>query len=153
MARDPALVPLSHDHHHALAAARRLRLAAGEPAPGRAAASRTFLDFYQRSLLPHFREEEELVFPLLVEAAPTVPDILARVLVDHVQIHGLLLRLRRALDEGGDLAGDMQEIAKRLESHIRLEERELFPLIEEVVPAPALAELTLPPQRRDPSRP
>ena len=28
MKRHPALIPLSHDHHHALAAARRLRLAA-----------------------------------------------------------------------------------------------------------------------------
>jgi quercetin dioxygenase-like cupin family protein len=35
----------------------------------------------------------------------------------------------------------MRELAELLEAHVRLEERELFPLIEQVVPAEVLSEL------------
>ena len=60
MKRDPSLVPLSHDHHHALVQARRLREGA-EPGA-------SFLRFFSEETIRHFCEEEERLFPALVSA-------------------------------------------------------------------------------------
>ena len=64
--RHAQLIPLTHDHHHALAHARQLRIAATaddpESLPDVVA---RFLDAYETELVPHFREEEELLLPLL----------------------------------------------------------------------------------------
>ena len=95
--RDPALIPLTHDHHHALAQVRRLRKGARGEAAQRGEAAAVFIEFFESQAIPHFREEEELLFPLLVEVSATVPDLLQRVLVEHIQIHCLVRKLRRDL--------------------------------------------------------
>ncbi|MGH2719573.1 MAG: hemerythrin domain-containing protein [Actinomycetota bacterium] len=150
MKRDPALAPLTHDHHHALVHARRLRLAAAGEASEREAATRAFVAFFDAETVTHFREEEELLLPLIVEAAGTVPALVERVLLDHVEIHTLLLGLRRGLAQGIALAGPMGDVARRLEAHIRLEEREVFPLAEQTVAHEALAGLHFTPRHRGP---
>ena len=66
MKRHRALIPLSHDHHEALVAARRLRHGADAPEP--IAAATAFLAFFAASAVPHFREEEELLFPRVADA-------------------------------------------------------------------------------------
>ena len=69
MKRHRALIPLSHDHPHALVEARRLRRAAGgNDATG---ASRAFLRFFADESTRHFRDEEERVFPAVVDAEAT----------------------------------------------------------------------------------
>jgi TPP-dependent pyruvate/acetoin dehydrogenase alpha subunit len=68
MKRDPSLVPLSHDHHHALVQARRLREGAEPGAPSRRAAVASFLHFFSEETIRHFCEEEERLFPALVSA-------------------------------------------------------------------------------------
>lgn len=143
MRRSSALVPLTHDHHHALAAARRVRIAAGENAPQRAEAVAAMLTLYEESLLNHFREEEEQLFPLLVNALPEPPQDLVRALVDHVEIHALMLRLRAGADAGAPAPEVMTEVARRIDDHVHLEERRLFPMIEDVVAASALGGLHL----------
>ena len=131
MKRHRALIALSHDHHHALVEARRLRRAAdGEEDPGAAAAA--FVRFFRLSSVPHFREEEELLFPLVAgveEARALVVDAL----LDHQHLHALVA----ALDDGGEVRTTMRELGERLEAHVRLEERQLFPLIERLA-APTL---------------
>jgi quercetin dioxygenase-like cupin family protein len=82
--------------------------------------------------VPHFREEEETLFPLLVDAEEARP-LLVEALLDHQRLHALTA----ALDGSADVRRSMRELGERLEAHIRLEERELFPLIERL----ALAEL------------
>src|SRR3954451_13639734 len=108
MKRHPALVHLSRDHHHTLVWARRLQRGETDG-----------FDEYRRGLTRHFREEEERVFPLLAEFCPEPPDVLGRALVDHARI--------RATPAG-------PELGALLEAHVRLEERELFELLQEVVP-------------------
>jgi quercetin dioxygenase-like cupin family protein len=117
MKRHPALVPLSHDHQHGLAWAKRLQR---EDTDG-------FIEFFERELVPHFRLEEEVVFPLLVEAGVEPPE-LTRALLDHQRIRAAATRSDAAL---GDL----------LEAHIRLEERVLFETIQRTVPEERLAGL------------
>jgi quercetin dioxygenase-like cupin family protein len=130
MKRHPALVGLSHDHHHALVEARRLRRAAAaedDPAP----AARAFGRFFAAVTVPHFREEEELLFPLVADAEEARP-LLVQALLDHQQLHALAAALDGPEDEPRTT---MDELGRRLDEHVRLEERELFPLIERLVAA------------------
>ena len=135
MKRHSSLIPLSHDHHHALSEARRLRRAAEEAdTAARRAAVAGFLRFFSEETVRHFREEEERLFPALVDAADPARELLVQALLDHQRLYALVDRLDRDLTTGEASAGLMRELADRLESHVRLEERRLFPLMEEVVP-------------------
>jgi hemerythrin-like domain-containing protein len=127
MKRHPALIPLSHDHHQALVEARRLRRAADTPES--AAVASAFLRFFADETVGHFREEEELLFPRLVEFEEA-RELLVQALLEHQRLHALTARLQQILTTGGEVAGVMRELGELLEAHIRLEERRLFPLIE-----------------------
>lgn len=150
MKRHPALIPLTHDHHHALAAARRLGLASRSQDPARLQeGARIFLDFFERETVPHFREEEEVVFPVLLEHSEEPREELVEALVQHVRIHALIARLRAALEGGTIASRDAAPLAELLQAHIHLEERRLFPLIEQSVGVDALDRIGLVPRRRD----
>jgi mannose-6-phosphate isomerase-like protein (cupin superfamily) len=124
--RHPALIPFSHDHHHALVQARRLRRAAPGSEDERRAAAAAFVEFFRSDSVRHFREEEELLFPLLDPPPPLVE----RLLVEHVRLHSL----SRRMEQGETKAATLKEAGELLEAHVRAEERELFPLLEESVP-------------------
>ena len=132
MRRHPTLVPLSRDHHRALVEARAARLAGVADAAARLEAGRRFARFFAAHAVPHFRQEEEDLFPLVVPrdgAEP--PEPLVRALLDHARLHRLARQVRAAV-ERGDVEGDLLEAAGALlEAHVRLEERVLFPLIEQ----------------------
>lgn len=142
MKRHPSLVPLSHDHHHALVEARRLRLAADGDDDERRAAAAAFLRFFSTETIRHFREEEERLFPILVDH-DAGGDLLTQALLEHQRIHALVGRLEHGLAAGEASASQLRELGELLEAHVRLEERQLFPLIQEVVPDEALEELDL----------
>ena len=143
MKRHPSLVPLSHDHHHALVEARRLgRGAEGEDAERRATIA-GFLRFFATETIRHFREEEEQLFPVLVGANGAGSDLLVQALLEHQRIHALVGRLERGLRTGEADATTMRELADQLEAHVRFEEQRLFPLIEEVVSEETLSRLEL----------
>jgi mannose-6-phosphate isomerase-like protein (cupin superfamily) len=122
--RHPALIPLSHDHHHALVAARRLRQAAESEDDPEAAAGE-FAGFFAAVSVPHFREEEETLFPLVAGFDDARP-LIVEALLDHQRLHALVAELQRSTD----VRTPMREIGELLEAHVRREERELFPLIE-----------------------
>ena len=124
MKRHAALIPLSHDHHHALVAARRLRQSAGGDDASAEAAS--FSRFFADESVPHFRDEEEHLFPLVVDSEEAQP-LVVRALLEHQRLHALARDLA-----SGDTAR-MRELGELLEAHVRFEERELFPLIERLL--------------------
>ena len=137
MKRHPSLRKLSDDHHGGLVQARRLRRAgAGEAEPGEVA--RAFLNFWEKDTSPHFREEEEV---LLAVYARYGGDLRAgpieEMLADHARIRGLVMDLT---ERGGSQA-TLQEVGERLEAHIQLEERRVFPLMEAALPEKALREI------------
>jgi hemerythrin-like domain-containing protein len=132
MKRSAALAPLSRDHHHALVVAARLRRATPETA---ADATDAFLEYWERDGRQHFREEEEILLPAYAEHASPHRALVARVLVEHVQIRALANTLHRS-DELE--LSSLQELGVQLADHVRLEERELFPIIEKALPAAAL---------------
>ena len=132
--RHEALIPLTHDHHHALVQARRL-IEAEEAAPEeRLAVGREFVTFYEDDTLLHFHEEEEVLFPALLGHVDEAPPELIRVLLDHVAIHGMVTDLRAALAEGTVDGALLKRLGETLKAHVRLEETKLFPLIEQAVP-------------------
>ena len=124
MKRLPPLIPLSHDHHHALAAARRLRLAAESGNTSAEAAA--FSRFFAEESVRHFRDEEERLFPLVAHVEEAQP-LVVRALLEHQQLHAL------ASEAASGERAPMRELAELLEAHVRFEERELFPLIERLL--------------------
>jgi hemerythrin-like domain-containing protein len=131
MKRHRALQPLSRDHHQALHIAQRLRRA-GE---GEALAVRgAFLDFWREHGQHHFRVEEEVLLPAFAAYGDPEDERVVRVLVDHVRIR---LAAQRLAEDRRIGVGALHELGTALERHVRLEERELFPLIERTLPPDA----------------
>jgi len=135
MKRGEALRALSHQHHQGLFAALQLKRAGRETA---AEARKAFLDFFEREGSRHFRAEEEFLLPAF--ARHTGPDdpAIVRVLTEHVDLRGRGQDLERSPHP--DPAA-LRELGERLESHIRFEERVLFPLVEEALPLDELERL------------
>jgi hemerythrin-like domain-containing protein len=136
MMRHASLIPLSQDHHHGLALALRCRKQAlGQIKPMGAAGLRErakeFAVFYTNNLIPHFRAEEEVLFPLLRSLVPESTGMIDELLQDHAEIR----RAMPQLEAGTGLAKLIFDLGDLLERHIRKEERELFPLFEQHVDA------------------
>lgn len=130
MRRHPALVPLSHHHHRALVTARRTRRAAAAPPGEQIVAAREFLEFFDGHAIEHFRDEEERAFPLLLADGAEPPEELGRALLEHARLHAFAHELRAALAAGVQPTDTLLRAGELLESHVRLEERQLFPMIE-----------------------
>ena len=134
MKRDAALVSLSRGHHQALVVAQKLRRADhGNAREARAA----FAAFWPVSGRAHFRLEEEVLLPAFAGHGDPHHPLIARVLCDHVEIRH---RAEVVLDDdSGTTVDDLHELGGLLADHVRVEERELFPLIEQAMPADDLA--------------
>ena len=134
MRRHPALVPLSEEHRHELAHARRLLGAAGAGPEERLAVASAYVDAFFTETVEHFRREEEILFPLYVRHAGSTA-VLERILREHMQLHGLV-RALRAEAAAGDIPPEaLRTLGNLLHDHVRVEERELFEEIERSVPA------------------
>ena len=132
--RHPALIPLSHDHHHGLALALRCRKhALGQLDPGDAEAMEACAAeasrFFNEDLTTHFEAEEMVLFPLMA-AHGECRELVTRLEGEHRTFARLVAKAggpggaRKFLFDFGDL----------LEQHIRSEERQLFPAFETHVP-------------------
>jgi hemerythrin superfamily protein len=136
MRRHQTLVPLSHDHHHPHVEARRLRSAA--EGPGSSTAASAFLRFFASETVAHFRAEEELLFPAVVDF-PEAREPIGQALLEHQRIRARAALLRNRLDDRRALADTMRELGELLAAHVRHEERQLFPLIESLLDDRTLA--------------
>ena len=135
MKRDPGLAQLSRDHHEALVMAQLLRRAVPETA---GLARDAFLAFWDESGRVHFRLEEEVLFPAYSGHGDPEHPLIRRALADHTDIRRRVNDL--AKDPRAPVAA-LRAIGACLADHVRMEERELFPLVEEAMPDDALAEL------------
>ena len=122
-------MPLTHDHHHALAQARRLRRdATGEPET-RMVRAREFISFFKSDSVEHFRKEEEELFPLVVQHREIRP-LLMQLLIEHIEIHALVRRLEEEVESYAVRGETLAKLGSKLHDHVRLEEKKVFPLIE-----------------------
>lgn len=124
MKRAEALRPLSRDHLKSLLAAKRLRNATDA-----AEASQTFLDFWETEGQHHFRVEEEVLLPGWALHRAVDRAAVARMLEEHLAIRRGALR---AASEEASLE-ELRDLGRLLDDHVRFEERELFPMVEEAL--------------------
>jgi hemerythrin-like domain-containing protein len=140
--RAAELRSLSEDHHHGLVNARRLRQAASVEGTIREEVVRTFLEFWQKDTSVHFRREEEVLLPVLARhGGDLAQEPVVKMLNQHARIRGLVMELSDQATDGSVRPETLQGIGEQLEEHIRLEEREVFPMIEDVLPKEGLKEL------------
>lgn len=138
MKRHPALRDLSSDHHAALVQAHRLQRAANADAATRRKLAHEFLAFFREHANPHFREEEEALLPFFARWGDVNAEPIRQMQREHIFIRRDVTLL--AEDETRD-AEICKTLGEQLEAHVRLEERVVFPLIEEALPEEALGEL------------
>jgi len=139
--RNDALIPLTHDHHHTLAQARRLRdVSQLDDATQQRNLANDFVNFYFGRAIRHFHEEEELFFAPLIDE-PRAKELVVRAVSDHLRLHALVRGLKRQLTDGEADPETLSKIADLLTEHVRFEEQKLFPLIEELVPEDHLMDL------------
>ena len=140
MKRHPALIPLSHQHHDALALcvfidrglkkeptaanARKLR--------GRAA------QIYELLLAGHFEVEETVLFPAVRRHLPH-PALADELTAEHRSLRRCFENLA-GLD-GGGLIDALRCLGGDLDRHIRKEERVLFQAVQEALDEPAFEAL------------
>ncbi|HEY1061077.1 MAG TPA: hemerythrin domain-containing protein [Daejeonella sp.] len=129
MKRHEALIPLSRDHHGTLILARLLRSDAppykGLPhdAEGKAEYA---LKHYREELLEHFEQEEKMI-PVLMGINPSLDSLLACMRTEHQELHSLF----NSINPDQELSTQLDVIGRALESHVRKEDRVIFPLIQE----------------------
>jgi hemerythrin-like domain-containing protein len=138
------LRPLSRDHHKALVAAIRLREATDAEK-----ASAAFLEFWREHGQHHFRVEEEVLLPCWARHGDVDGAAVHRMLDEHLLVRRDVLRL----ESGGVSVKDLAELGQRLTDHVRFEERQLFPLIEEQLAPDALADLAAAMERAEAAGP
>lgn len=116
MKRDPALVPLTREHHEALVLALRARTVSDEA--GIAALCEHLLRRWNEQFEPHFAAEEQTLLPALAAAGGGW--WAEQLLAQHNELRQLIARLAR-----GDLTA-LAPWGRAMERHVRFEEREVF---------------------------
>jgi len=142
MKRHPSLRQFSDDHHQGLVNVRRLRRAASGEGSNPASTAQDFLDFWRRDTSHHFRKEEDVLLPVLARYGRDLDERpILQMLTQHARIRGLAMQLSDELEQEEVREDTLRTLGEQLEAHIRLEEREVFPLIEETLPEGGLQEV------------
>jgi hemerythrin-like domain-containing protein len=101
------------------------------------------VEFFRNEERVHLRGEEEELFPLFLRHVQSQPAPLREARVQHMQLEGFARKLQIAVAAGIVDREALDAAGELLDAHIRLEERQLFPLIEELVPDDELRSLGL----------
>ena len=133
MRRDQALVPLSQQHHDALALCVYIERAAKSGHLDLAHWNREVAAAWQNEIRWHFQSEEEVLFPAAREVAPL------RALVDElIGEHAQMREWFTAAEAGRLSADDLLRFRQVLNDHVRKEERQLFEPMQTELPAERL---------------
>lgn len=123
MKRNINLQELSKDHHHGLLLGWKIRQGLKKSVDPVTIAEYVSY-FVKAALLPHFREEEEI----LLSGLDSNDDFKQKTLKEHLQIEELAKLIAEKPDtERLNLLADL------LDAHIRFEERTLFPHLEQTL--------------------
>jgi hemerythrin-like domain-containing protein len=128
MLRNKSLVPLSRQHQHALALCVRIDRASPIEDGRLDAWQGEITQHFQQEIRVHFAVEEDLLFPGARKFAELIP------LVEELMAEHATLRKQFAQAEVHALsAKNLRAFAKRLSTHIRKEERQLFERLQELL--------------------
>jgi hemerythrin-like domain-containing protein len=135
--RHPSLIPLSHDHHHGLVLAFRLREGLPrnrKPSDSPHEQAAATVRFFHDNLVAHFQAEEEVLFPAIRTRVPQAIALLDTLIAEHDMLRGSVEQLSHIASDDPSLLTLFKSFGDALERHIRCEERELFPLYEAHIP-------------------
>ena len=128
MLRDKNLIPLSHQHQHALALCVRIERASPLPEKDLAAWQSEVAQIFRSEIKIHFAAEEQVVFPAAREFEELTA-LIGDLLVEHAE-----LRTEFSRAEAGELnGGALAAFAHKLSNHIRKEERQLFEKLQQLL--------------------
>ncbi len=136
MLRDKSLIPLSHQHQHALALCVRIERAAPIPENNLSAWQSEIAQIFQAEIAIHFDAEEKLIFPS-ARRFETLASLVEELLDDHASLRESFNRA----EKGNMNAAELTEFVKKLSAHIRKEERQLFERMQELMSSEQLASL------------
>jgi len=126
--RSQHLILLSREHHAGLQCSWKIRQGLKHDVDLRRIQAYVSY-FWKNHLVEHFRAEEELLYN-------TSDDVLCRQALEE---HHAIRALVEKISENGDSDEQLYvQFADALEKHIRLEERQLFPYLETILPADQL---------------
>lgn len=136
MLRDPSLIPLSHQHQHALALCVRIERAQVDDEADLQAWRREIDQIFIQEIQHHFAAEEAFLFPRAVEFGALTA------LVDELKAEHQSLRSDFAEAGAGTLDEHrLRDFARRLSGHIRKEERQLFEELQKLLSSEELKAL------------
>ncbi len=139
MKRHESLAPLSREHHAALLLAQLLKKNApaykGMPTDTEGKILYA-AQFYSSHLIAHFNDEEKVFEKLKGKTAP-LDDAIKKITAEHV----MLRKLFEGISNQQDPINYNDTLGHSLEKHIRKEERELFPMIEQSADENTLASI------------
>lgn len=125
MKRHPALKYLSEDHHQALLLA--LLLKRNAPTflnlPNDLVGKMNYAkEMYHKELEHHFKDEEEFVFPFIMNKDSELDELINEIIDEHIILKEKIF----SLNDNPKLSDQLNEIGIVLENHVRKEERILF---------------------------
>jgi hemerythrin-like domain-containing protein len=122
MQRDRVLIPLSHQHQHALALCVQIdrSLAAGAPANSIDVLARTLVEQFDSEMRSHFSKEEQVLFPAMSQFE-TTRELVTELVAEHRSMQTLRDTLKESPDKGA-----VAEFSAMLRLHVRKEEGVLF---------------------------
>jgi hemerythrin-like domain-containing protein len=129
MKRHEAIAPLSRDHHGSLLLAQLLKKNAPvyRDMPDNAKDKARYAQLqFEGHIKKHF-EQEEAMLELVKEVHPGINTLAKEIKAEHRELTALFYSLGSATD----LETAMDSLAIALETHIRKEERILFPLLQQ----------------------
>jgi hemerythrin-like domain-containing protein len=136
MLRDKNLIPLSHQHQHALSLCVRIERASPVPATDLEAWQAEIAQIFQNEIGIHFAAEECVLFPVALRFSE-LTGLVNELLADHAA-----LRNNFALAQVYKLSSmQLSGFAQRLSAHIRKEERMLFERMQKLMNAEELTDL------------
>ncbi|OQP64011.1 hypothetical protein A3860_21565 [Niastella vici] len=132
--RSKAFVQFSKDHHFGLLHIWQIRQDINKNTAA-ATIGKYILDFFEKDLAKHFKEEEELIFSKL----PAEDPLRKQAEAEHAQLYLLIDSIKNNRIDKQLL----QHFANLLEAHIRFEERTLFNHLQEILKPAELEEILL----------
>jgi hemerythrin-like domain-containing protein len=136
MLRDKSLIPLSHQHQHALALCVRIDRAQPIPPQNLALWLEEIERDFSQEFENHFSAEESVLFPAARQFSEIVP-LVEELIADHVRLReGFSRATARTISLEA-----LPEFATQLSLHIRKEERQLFERLQQLLTAEQLKDL------------
>lgn len=100
--------------------------------------TKRFLEFWERDLERHFKQEEEIVLPLLATHAASELPVIKETLKQHADIRWMIDALTKDPEPSAEL---LRSLGDAITAHVRFEENNLFPVIETTLPEEVLWEM------------